>query len=103
MFLKNKNIVFKIRISKVTDYAALKLINHAMPYIEILLIPPNLERLLKGVVLKMNFQSSVTNCHLHTGKCIRRFGGIDAYCRYFIDRKWLILVLILYRKTCQMA
>ena len=34
----------------------------------------------------------------HTGKCIRGFGGIYAYCRYFIDRKWLILVLILYRK-----
>ena len=25
---------------------------------------------------------------LHTGKCIRRFNGIYAYCRYFIDRKW---------------
>ena len=24
----------------------------------------------------------------HTGKCIRRIGGIYAYCRYFIDRKW---------------
>ena len=24
----------------------------------------------------------------HTGKCIHRFGGIYAYCRYFIDRKW---------------
>ena len=22
----------------------------------------------------------------HTGKCIRRFAGIHAYCRYFIDR-----------------
>ena len=22
---------------------------------------------------------------IHTGKCIRRFGGIYAYCRYFID------------------
>ena len=30
----------------------------------------------------------------HTGKCMRRFGGIYAYCRYFIDRKWYILVLI---------
>ena len=39
---------------------------------------------------------------LHTGKCIRRFGGIYAYCRYLIDRKWQILVLILYRKTCHM-
>ena len=27
MFLKNKNIIFKIRRSKVTEYAALKLIN----------------------------------------------------------------------------
>ena len=24
----------------------------------------------------------------HTGKCICQFGGIYAYCRYFIDRKW---------------
>ena len=25
----------------------------------------------------------------HTGtECIRRFGGIYAYCQYFIDRKW---------------
>ena len=24
----------------------------------------------------------------NTGKCIRRFAGIYAYCRYFIDRKW---------------
>ena len=23
----------------------------------------------------------------HTGKCIRRFGGMYAYCWYFIDRK----------------
>ena len=38
----------------------------------------------------------------HTGKCKRRFGGIYAYCRYLIDRKWKILLLILYRKTCHM-
>ena len=25
---------------------------------------------------------------IHTGKCIRRFAGIYAYDRYFIDRKW---------------
>ena len=24
----------------------------------------------------------------HAGKCIRRFGGIYAYFRYFIDRNW---------------
>ena len=34
----------------------------------------------------------------HTGKCIRRFAGNYAYCRYFKDRKWYILVLILYIK-----
>ena len=28
MFLKNKNIIFKIRRSKVTDYAALSLYKH---------------------------------------------------------------------------
>ena len=30
----------------------------------------------------------VVGTHTHTGKCIRRFAGIYAYCRYFIDRKW---------------
>ena len=30
MFLKNKNIIFKIRRSKVTDYAALKVLSHQM-------------------------------------------------------------------------
>ena len=39
----------------------------------------------------------------HTGKCIRRFAGIYAYCRYFIDRKWLILVLILNIKNMPYA
>ena len=34
---------------------------------------------------------------LHTGKCMCQFGGIYAYCRYFVDRKWKILALILYR------
>ena len=24
----------------------------------------------------------------HTGKCIRRFAGIYAYCPYFIERMW---------------
>ena len=32
MFLKNKNIVFKIRRSKVTDYAALNTFNRHMVY-----------------------------------------------------------------------
>ena len=26
--------------------------------------------------------------HPHTGKCIRRLGGIYAYCWYLRDRKW---------------
>ena len=37
-----------------------------------------------------------------TGKCIRRFVGIYMYCWNFIDQKWLILLIILYRKTCRM-
>ena len=32
MFLKNKNIIFKIRRSKVTDYAALKLDRTVMEF-----------------------------------------------------------------------
>ena len=33
---------------------------------------------------EFNFLECLWN-HIHTGKCIRRFGGIYAYCRYFID------------------
>ena len=33
-------------------------------------------------------QSINLRTHYHTGKCIRRFGGIYEYCRYFIDPKW---------------
>ena len=32
MFLKNKNIIFKIRRSKVTDYAALRVYSHPEVY-----------------------------------------------------------------------
>ena len=39
--------------------------------------------------LRQQMQANGKNLsHLHTGKCIRRFGGIYAYCWYFIDRKW---------------
>ena len=41
---------------------------------------------------KLNYIDTVMSLnnqnYCHTGKCIRRFGGIYAYCRYFIDRKW---------------
>ena len=47
------------------------------------------------MILYMKFNQ---NWPSQTGKCIRRFVGIYAYCRYLIDRKWLILVLTLYRK-----
>ena len=48
-----------------------------------------------GRVLFADSQTDVANAvadgndvYIHTGKCIRRFAGIYAYCRYFIDRKW---------------
>ena len=37
---------------------------------------------------RMGFVILMSLRYLHTGKCIRRFAGIYAYCRYFIDRKW---------------
>ena len=33
------------------------------------------------------YKAVLSIIHIHTGKCIRRFAGIYAYCRYFIDRK----------------
>ena len=38
--------------------------------------------------LNSSLRESYVNTLIHTGKCIRRFGGIYAYCRYIIDRKW---------------
>ena len=49
--------------------------------------------------LKHDSEMWIVDTYFHTCKCIRRFGGIYAYCRHFIDRKWSILVLILYKKT----
>ena len=37
---------------------------------------------------KYNLLNVILEQLFHTGKCIRRFGGIYAYCRYFKDRKW---------------
>ena len=36
----------------------------------------------------MNFDTYRDVEQSHTGKCICRFAGINAYFRYFIDRKW---------------
>ena len=59
-----------------------------------------------SIVIEIHKQDQIQELEpihrIHTGKCIRRFAGIYAYCRYFIDRKWSILVSILYRKTCHM-
>ena len=41
-------------------------------------------------ILSPELFSQVVNFEVlpfHTGKCIRRFGGIYMYCQYFIDRK----------------
>ena len=35
-----------------------------------------------------NSSNVESDSHIHTGKCIRRFGGIYAYCRYCIGRSW---------------
>ena len=34
-----------------------------------------------------NEQETESSNLCHTGKCIRRFGGIYAYCRFLIDQK----------------
>ena len=50
--------------------------------------------ILGGTHYRTNFPYALhikVSAHLakhHTGKCIRRFAGIYAYCLYFIDRKW---------------
>ena len=48
--------------------------------------------LLECIFFKMPRVRAGTLIHyfiiIYTGKCIRRFGGMYAYCRYFIDRKW---------------
>ena len=39
------------------------------------------------VITRRNGNKQNFRLYHHTGKCIRRFAGIYAYCRYFIDRK----------------
>ena len=56
----------------------------------------NVKKLVTGVLLHDNpyvhkskvAQAAIRGCKFHTGKCICRFAGIYAYCRYSIDRKW---------------
>ena len=48
----------------------------------------NLTVNISHLMLDQNKAVIISHLMLHTGKCIRRFGGIYAYCRYFIDRKW---------------
>ena len=43
---------------------------------------------LSGGLVFIDFLHRFVIDHIHTGKCIRRFGGIYAYYRYFIDQKW---------------
>ena len=40
------------------------------------------------VNLHLKYKKCSLRKRSHTGKCIRRFGGIYAFCWYFIDRKW---------------
>ena len=42
------------------------------------------KKLLKILLSKSFLEESIRD----TGKCIRQFAGIYAYCRYFIDQKW---------------
>ena len=38
-------------------------------------------------LLCKHFKTRYNVPHRHTGKCIRRFGGNYAYCRYLIDKE----------------
>ena len=71
MFLKNKNIIFKIRRSKVTDYAALKsiMVNIALC----------LQELTTFVYQNMSLVSFVRICEFcnNGGICVRRASFIN--------------------------
>ena len=68
-----------------SDVAFIMLINVKMPTIVgILTFMSRINFLLS---LVEHGKSFITLGPDHTGKCIRRFGGIYTYCRYFIDRK----------------
>ena len=92
-------------MSIVTEYAALRICEHieSFPRVASHYISKTSTRQFLGPELKLSrmYDLYQEKCKLdceespsnfiyrkHTGKCIRRFGGIYAYCRYFIDRKW---------------
>ena len=45
-------------------------------------------KLLSKVTSLPSYSDEVGFFSVQTGKCIRRFAGIYAYCWYFIDRMW---------------
>ena len=55
MFLKNKNIIFKIRRSKVTDYAALKICMHIKRYVALCLFNGSFRISLSARLPKIGF------------------------------------------------
>ena len=65
MFLKNKNIIFKIRRSKVTDYAALMHIKTPILCLLISLIKSINKTDQRAGTIKVNKSNIVINIELH--------------------------------------
>ena len=63
MFLKIKNIIFKIRRSKVTDYAALKQKIHGQSSLDIFV--PDVEKICRKSVVKCKLPDILADLTLH--------------------------------------
>ena len=50
-FLNNKNIIFKIRRSKVTDYAALKLLFSLQVFFSFSVLPNSIKEAVFGIIV----------------------------------------------------
>ena len=78
-YLKIKIMFSNIKMATIDEKQFLNIIYHAGVKTLLIVGYSKLGKNTKTFITKSRFQH-------HTGKCIRRFAGIYAYCRYFIDR-----------------
>ena len=89
------DIFLQMHGSIVQTFAAMILINFDLAVLFLYVLFVEFDHVLLVTFSKKRLQHEnkqnrpkETTLHYHTGKCIRRFGGIYAYCRYFIGRRW---------------
>ena len=92
MFLKNKNIIFKIRRSKVTDYAALIVVEYSSDYNNKGSDQTLLEISYRGSII-CDVKRSMIYLYIRKRKLSFEYSSIDEMCESFFIPTYLSLSL----------